>query len=351
VEAVKGFLPKSYRQISTKIDKTVVFWVPKPWFRLYTEIMDDPKLAGWTGDQFRVLIYLFCLARQSDEPGLIKMTPAEIAWRTRQPVELIEEVLRLGTAGERPILAREEGGIRVVKFTTRQYDNPSDHPAAVAERVRRHRRNKKEGNGNETSVKRGVTTCNDHVTSEGGRYVTNDVTLETVQATGKTGDTGAGSIQSNGTPEASKTEGSGECNDHVTTLKRPGNDRDTDTDINNDLYMCVYSAREFQKMKGRPISPMELEQLREAEQVHGPELVTEAITMAFQQKRNPGISYVLGILRNWAADGLKTVEAVREANSRANQKKGVTAHGRADPVAGGDKYAIPADFYWHDEGS
>lgn len=127
-----------------------------PWFRLYTEIMDDPKLANWTGDQFRVLIYLFCLARESEEPGLIMMTPEEIAWRTRQPVELVLSVLELCQAGKRPIVTPQEEGFLVEQFLDRQYDKPSDQPGATRERKQRQRDSEK-SHANVTPMSRDVT--------------------------------------------------------------------------------------------------------------------------------------------------------------------------------------------------
>ncbi len=110
-----------------------------PWFKLYIEIMDDPKLSGFTGDQFRVLIYLMCLARESDEPGLIKMTLTEIAWRVRRPIEEVESTIKLCQQGSKPIIQLVDDGMVLVKFLDRQYDKPSDAPQATRERKQKQR--------------------------------------------------------------------------------------------------------------------------------------------------------------------------------------------------------------------
>jgi DnaD/phage-associated family protein len=284
----------------------------KQWVRWYVEFLHDPKRTVLTVAEQGIWSLLLLLAgASSTQDGRLRVcdgvpyTPESLAAALGlRP----EDAALVGPALEkfrqlRMIDIDKDGTIILLNYEKRQYDHPSDRPGATRARKARSRQLNKDV----TSVSRECHEgCHDPCHDPG--------------------------------------------HEDVTSVSRPITEQNRVDQI-RDIDLCFYNAREFQKLKGRPISPMELEQLREAEQIHGPELVTEAITMAFQQKKNPGISYILGILRNWAADGLKTVEAVREANSRANQKKGVTAHGRADPVAGGDKYAIPADFYWHDEGS
>ena len=118
-----------------------------PWLKLYTEIMDDPKLATWSGDQFRVFIMLLCLAREAEEPGFIPMTPAEISWRIRRPIEEVESTLELCQQGDRPIIETVEGGYMMLKFMARQYDNPSDTPDETRKRKQRQRDKEKVSRG------------------------------------------------------------------------------------------------------------------------------------------------------------------------------------------------------------
>jgi len=100
-----------------------------PWLKLYTEIMDDPKLATWSGDQFRVFIMLLCLAREAEEPGFIPMTPAEISWRIRRPIEEVESTLELCQQGARPIITAVEGGYIMEKLVYHfpDLDRPPAH--------------------------------------------------------------------------------------------------------------------------------------------------------------------------------------------------------------------------------
>ena len=126
-----------------------------PWLKLYTEILDDPKLAGWTGDQFRVFVYLLCLAREAEEPGFIPMTPAEISWRIRRLIEEVESTIAICQQGDRPIITAVEGGYQVDKFLDRQYDKPSDKPEAT--RARKQKQRDKENESRECHAD--VTPC------------------------------------------------------------------------------------------------------------------------------------------------------------------------------------------------
>jgi len=108
-----------------------------PWFRVYTEIVDDPKMARLSGDQFRDWIFLLALARESEEPGVIMMSPEDAAWRLRRPPDEFKESLSLFEHLE--MITLEDGRIVVSKFLERQYDKPSDRPDAVRQRVARHR--------------------------------------------------------------------------------------------------------------------------------------------------------------------------------------------------------------------
>ena len=123
------------------------------WLKLHIDILDDPKLASFTGDQFRVFILLLCLARDSEEPGIIKLSPVEISWRIRRPVEEIESTLELCQQGDRPIIEAFEGGFCFVKFLDRQYENPSDLPDATRQRKQR-QRDKIKGHDDVTTMSR-----------------------------------------------------------------------------------------------------------------------------------------------------------------------------------------------------
>ncbi len=125
--------------------------MPKlPWFRLYTEILDDPKLAELTDAQFRDWMYVLAMAREAGDSGDIPMSVERAAWRCRRPADdfrrSLEVFERLG------MVTLAEAGIHVVHFAERQNDKPSAQAARVRERVRRHR--EKAGNADVTPEKR-----------------------------------------------------------------------------------------------------------------------------------------------------------------------------------------------------
>jgi len=108
-----------------------------PWLRLYTELLDDPKMRDFTGDEFRDWIFLLCLARESSEPGTIFMSVEDTAWRLRRPVDEFRRTLEKCASPEKGMIEVYDDRIVLLNFASRQYDCPSDHPSAVSERVRR----------------------------------------------------------------------------------------------------------------------------------------------------------------------------------------------------------------------
>jgi hypothetical protein len=126
-----------------------------PWLRLHTEIIHDPKLSAFTDAEKWLWICLLCLAGESDVRGEIHMSVDDIVWTLRCDRATLSSTI--SKCEERDMLSRHEDGTLVIThFLERQYDNPSDHPEAVKERVARHRENKRNDP---------VTTSNDPVTS------------------------------------------------------------------------------------------------------------------------------------------------------------------------------------------
>ena len=54
------------------------------WFRLYTEILDDPKIQRLSDSEFRDFIYLMCVACEVEKNGSIPLSSEDIAWRIRR---------------------------------------------------------------------------------------------------------------------------------------------------------------------------------------------------------------------------------------------------------------------------
>lgn len=108
-----------------------------PWLRLHTEIVDDPKMASLSGDEFRVWVYLMCMARESYAPGTIGMDAAGIAWRMRLPNDLVERSLaKFESSG---MIRRDALTVSIAKWEARQYEKPSDTPRESRKRKRKER--------------------------------------------------------------------------------------------------------------------------------------------------------------------------------------------------------------------
>jgi len=255
----------------------------KLWFRLYTEIMDDTKLAGWTGDQFRILIYLFCLARESDRPGHIGMTPAEIAWRVRRPVTEVEETLARAQEGDRPIIEARDDGFLVVRFLDRQYEHESDRPENVKARVQKHRESKK--SNDEKRI------CNDEET----RNKQKQIQIQ-IQKQSRAEDVTSAAALRSSTEEEGATE----------------------------ARAAGISAAIFK----RPLAGKELDKLVALLRQHPESLVMESMRRAVARGR-PKVHYAEAILSDWAEAGLKTVDDVLEADPAPVGGNGQAP--RADP--------------------
>ena len=125
-----------------------------PWFRMYIEARNDAKLRSLTDPQHRLWFNLLCYAAEqngergtiplNDDAGLLALEVAD--GDTELLESTVERLVRLH------IIERGDDTLTFIHFEDRQYDCPSDKPAAVMDRVKRHRDNLKrdETTGNET---------------------------------------------------------------------------------------------------------------------------------------------------------------------------------------------------------
>jgi hypothetical protein len=134
----------------------------RSWIKLYTEILNDPKMGRLTDRQFRTCVSVFLLAGMIDEDSVIGTT-GDIAWHLRADREdVAEDLAVLARLGILELDDDNESWI-VRNFERRQARPPSAEPDAVSARVKRHRA-KLQGDGNEdvTAPQRG---CNEDVTT------------------------------------------------------------------------------------------------------------------------------------------------------------------------------------------
>lgn len=99
------------------------------WFRVYDDLVDDPKVQRLSSDHFRALINLWCLASQNS--GYLPPLP-DIAFKLRLSEDRAAKVLSsLEAAG---LLATDETGIGPHNWSARQFKSDVSN-----ERVKRHR--------------------------------------------------------------------------------------------------------------------------------------------------------------------------------------------------------------------
>lgn len=121
-----------------------------PWVKIWTEIIDDLKMASLTDqDQLR-FVKLIVLAGVSDAAGALvvgdkPMTIQQIAWRLHQSdqVESWEQTIK--TLVDAGLLKYERGLLVLVNFTNRQGPSQADKRQQWREQQHRHRQRAETG--------------------------------------------------------------------------------------------------------------------------------------------------------------------------------------------------------------
>lgn len=101
-----------------------------PWFRLYRELKDDPKIGQLDDASFRVFIEAMCWACEKEDGGKTGLTEENVNWAFRRNVtDPLHVLLQVG------ILAKNSTGeIIIPKWETRQKRSDTSN-----ERVRKYR--------------------------------------------------------------------------------------------------------------------------------------------------------------------------------------------------------------------
>ena len=113
-----------------------------PWFRLYAEMIDDPKIGRLNDAQFRLWIEILCLACKGEDGNTLQ-TIDDINWSLRRNVtETLHELLH-----ETLVKLDDKEMVYVTNWEKRQFssDNSTD-------RVRKYRENNKKVKGNVTET-------------------------------------------------------------------------------------------------------------------------------------------------------------------------------------------------------
>jgi len=121
-----------------------VIIVGMPWFRMYSEMIDDPKVGTLDDAQFRLWVEFLCLACEAGNGGDTNLTVTETGWKLRRNVSVtLQELLQRGLV----TLRHNESGKETVfinKWKFRQFQSDTSTP-----RVQKHRE-KQKGNVAET---------------------------------------------------------------------------------------------------------------------------------------------------------------------------------------------------------
>ena len=118
----------------------------KYWFKLYHEILDDPKMGQLSDRLYRRCIELFALAGDYDQGGLLPEIE-DIAWRLRLPVDELQKDIAELQSPKLNIITQNDNGLYVTNFSKRQ------EPISDAQRIKsfRERKQKEKYYGNEPS--------------------------------------------------------------------------------------------------------------------------------------------------------------------------------------------------------
>lgn len=101
--------------------------------------------------------------------------------------------------------------------------------------------------------------------------------------------------------------------------------------INQNFYNLYHSV---EKEIGRPLSPMQIEELEYIQEDFEPDLILEALREAVSQGK-ANFAYIQAILKRWRQDNLMTVELVRNAKAaREKKKQGNINNNEIDPDLG-----------------
>lgn len=113
------------------------------WFRLYAEMIHDPKTGTLTDSEFRTWIELLCIACEQENNGNTGNTAEQLNWTLRRNVtETLPKLLQRNLIHE-----NSQNEVCITQWEKRQFKSDTS-----AERVRKHRENKRKIDCNVTET-------------------------------------------------------------------------------------------------------------------------------------------------------------------------------------------------------
>lgn len=104
--------------------------------------------------------------------------------------------------------------------------------------------------------------------------------------------------------------------------------------------------QDIESVMGLNLTPVELHRIREAvvELEVEPELCAEAFRFSSEKYGKRNVNYVLGILRNWSIDGIRTMIQYRAQQEREKPKRASTRRKSTSSVMAGSHNQSKEDF-------
>jgi len=113
------------------------------WFRVYNEILDDPKIAKMDGETFRCFIYLLAVVSEQETEGVLEMSVEDVAWRLRVSQDMLSQSITYMVNNK--IIKKEKNKIIIINWSKRQFSSDD-----VSTRVKRFRKKQRNVTGNVT---------------------------------------------------------------------------------------------------------------------------------------------------------------------------------------------------------
>lgn len=121
----------------------------------------------------------------------------------------------------------------------------------------------------------------------------------------------------------------------------PMRDEQNDQNVPGDTKLIIVFEKEF----GRPLSPMEIDQIREWETRHPPILVLEALKRAVLRGKY-SFKYIGSILLEWGKNNLRTMQAIQTYDEDFQARRAAkNGQARAPAQARGKKKAFISGLY------
>ena len=316
------------------------------WFRLYTEISHDRKLRRLTPASRWLWIVLLAIAKESPCPGwlfLAEGVPVTLDDLADMAAISLEEV-EAGLSGfvDQRMIEKADGVWRLLNWDKRQFVSDSGK-----ERVQKYREKRKEGEaeperysdtaGDEAAAlnnNTGYSSCNNVVTlQERYQSVTGNVTV---------------------TPPETETEIREQIKDlssSSSSSSAPKHEECRDGQINSNEKPKLFGA--FEQEFGRPLSPMEIEQIKDWAKECRELVILEALKRAALAGKYQ-FRYINGILANWLKNNLRTVQEINEHESAFKKRDGPEGGKRCGQGIYGGKRKIkpgyrPSEVDWANE--